>query len=89
MRKFLATETFWTKFYALPAEQKEKARVAWEMFKANPFDPKLGTHKINALSGRANRTVYAAVIAADLRVVFYVEGELVVTIDIGSHDIYR
>lgn len=89
MRKFLATETFWTKFYSLSAEQKEKTRVAWEIFKANPFDPKLGTHKINALSGRANKTVYAAVIAPDLRVVFYVDGESVFTIDIGSHDIYR
>ena len=56
--------------------------MAWEIFKANPFDPKLRTHKINA--GRANKAVYAAVIAADLRVVFYVEGESVVTIDIGS-----
>jgi hypothetical protein len=89
VRKFLATETFWAKFYALPAEQKEQSRVAWEIFKTNPFDPRLGAHKINALSGRAKRTVYAAVIASDLRVVFYVEGESVVTIDIGSHDIYR
>ena len=28
-------------------------------------------------------------IETDLRVVFYIERELVVTIDIGSHDIYR
>jgi mRNA-degrading endonuclease YafQ of YafQ-DinJ toxin-antitoxin module len=89
VRKFLATETFWAKFYALQAEQKEQSRVAWEIFKANPFDPKLRTHKINALSGRAKKTVYAAVIESDLRVVFYIEGEFIVTIDIGSHDIYR
>jgi hypothetical protein len=61
VRKFLATETFWAKFYALSAEQKEQSRVAWEIFKTNPFDPRLGAHKINALSGRAKRTVYAAV----------------------------
>jgi hypothetical protein len=89
VRKFLATETFWAKFYALPAEQKEQAREAWEVFKTNPFDPKLGSHKINALSGRAKKTVYVAVIAPNLRVAFYIEGESVVTIDIGSHDIYR
>ena len=28
-------------------------------------------------------------IEANLRVIFYIEGNLVVTVDIGSHDIYR
>ena len=33
--------------------------------------------------------MYAAEVEVDLRVVFYVQGELVVTVDIGSHDLYR
>jgi hypothetical protein len=35
------------------------------------------------------RTIYAAEIEADLRALFYVEGDMVVTVDIGSHDISR
>jgi hypothetical protein len=35
------------------------------------------------------RTIYAAEIETDLRVVFCVEGDIVVTVDIGSHDLYR
>ena len=33
--------------------------------------------------------VVAVDVEAELRVVFYVESDLVVTVDIGSHDIYR
>jgi hypothetical protein len=47
------------------------------------------TKAVRPLSGRAKKTVYAAVIAPNLQAAFYVEEESVVTIDIGSHDIYR
>ena len=46
-------------------------------------------HKIHKLSARFNKTIYAVEIEADLRTVFYVEGDVVVTVDIGSHDLYR
>ena len=87
--KYVATQRFWEGFYALSSSQKESTRRAWEIFKENPFDPRLRSHKIHKLSARYRRTIYAAEIEADLRVVFYVEGDLVVTVDIGSHDIYR
>ena len=32
---------------------------------------------------------YAAEIEADLRVLFYIEGDVVMTVDIGSHALYR
>ena len=60
-----------------------------EIFKENPFDPRLRSHKIYKLSARYSRTIYAAEIEANLRAVFYIEGDMVVTVDIGSHDIYR
>ena len=60
-----------------------------EIFQENPFDPRLRPHKIYRLSARFNRTIYAADIEGDLRAVFYVEGDVVITVDIGSHDIYR
>jgi hypothetical protein len=49
----------------------------------------LRSHKINKLSARYGRIVYAAEIEADLRVAFYIEGDVVATVDIGSHDVYR
>ena len=83
------THRFWESFYALSAEQKEAARRAWKIFKENPFDPRLRPHKIHKLSARYGRIIYSVEVEADLRVVFYVEGSVVVTVDIGSHDIYR
>jgi mRNA-degrading endonuclease YafQ of YafQ-DinJ toxin-antitoxin module len=89
VRSYTATETFWRNFYALSEEQKESSRAAWAIFKVDPFDPRLRSHKIQALSGRKGRTVYSCVIEADLRVLFCLEGSTVITMDIGTHDVYR
>jgi hypothetical protein len=40
-------------------------------------------------SPRFNRTIYAVNIEGDLRVVFFIKDDLVVTVDIGTHDIYK
>ena len=87
--RFQPTQAFWESFYALSADQKESTRQAWTIFKENPFDSRLRPHKIHRLSARFGRTIYAAKIESDLRAVFFVEGDLVVTVDIGSHDIYH
>ena len=59
------------------------------MFKSNPFDPRLRTHKIHRLSARLGRTIYSVWMEKDLRALFYLEQDTVVTIDIGSHRMYR
>lgn len=87
--RYNATETFWNKFYGLPNDQKASAREAWKIFKVNPFDPRLGTHKIERLSALAKTTVYSVVIEGDLRAIFQLQGNLVVTMDIGTHKIYQ
>jgi mRNA-degrading endonuclease YafQ of YafQ-DinJ toxin-antitoxin module len=87
--RFKPTQRFWESFYALSPSQKDLTRRAWKIFKENPFDARLRSHKIHKLSARYGRTIYAAEIEADLRAVFYVEGDTVVTVDIGSHDLYR
>jgi hypothetical protein len=87
--RYRATETFWNNFYDLSPEKKETTRKAWQIFKEDPFDSRLGTHKIQRLSALMRRTVYAVVVEADLRVVFYIDGEVVVSFNIGSHDVYR
>ena len=87
--RFRASRAFWRSFGKLSVEQQRKAREAFLIFKRNPFDPRLRSHKIRKLSARYARTIYAAEIEADLRVVFYTEGDDVITVDIGSHQIYR
>ena len=86
---FRATRAFWRSFDKLPAQQQRRARKAFLIFKQDPFDPRLRSHKIHRLSARYARTIYAAEIEADLRVVFYIEGDIVVTVDVDSHDLYR
>lgn len=87
--RFKATETYWRAFYALPPAQKASVRAAWAIFKIDPFDTRLGTHKIHRLSARYRTNIYSVVIESDLRAVFYLQGDLVVTVDLGTHDLYR
>jgi len=58
------------------------------LFKQNPFDARLRPHKIHQLSSIMKRTVHAVVIEGDLRVVFYVEVDIMVSFNIGTHAIY-
>ena len=87
--RFSASHAFWRNFSKLSIEQQQSTRNAFRIFKENPFDTRLRFHKIHKLSARYGRTIYSAEIEADLRAVFYVEGDLIVTVDIGSHSIYR
>ena len=87
--RFKPTEQFWESFYALTSSQKESTRRAWKIFRQDPFDPRLRTHKIHRLSAQYGRIIYAVEIERDLRAVFYIERDCVITVDIGTHDIYR
>ncbi len=87
--RYQAVERFWTSFYRLSPTQKESARRAWIIFKQNPFDPRLRTHKIQRLSAHYGRTIYAVEIEGDLRSAFYVDGETIVSLIVGTHDIYK
>ncbi len=87
--RYVAAPDFWKSFYALPASQKASTRTAWAIFKQNPFDPRLRTHKIHGLSASFKTTVFAVVIEGDLRAAFYIKGDIVFTFAIGTHDIYK
>jgi len=87
--KYRAVEKFWRNFNKLRPEQKESIRRAWQIFKSDPFHPSLGSHEIHELSARAKHTIYAAIIEADLRVIFRIDGSWVTTLDVGKHRIYR
>jgi hypothetical protein len=87
--RYRATERFWTNFYRLSPSQKDAARAAWKIFRVNPFDPRLRPHKIHSLSAHYGRPIHAIEIEGNLRCTFYIEGDTVVTLTIGTHAIYR
>jgi Txe/YoeB family toxin of Txe-Axe toxin-antitoxin module len=87
--KFRVVENFWESFYDLRPEQKASVRRAWAIFKVDPFDRRLKAHKIHKLSAEYGTTIYSAVIEADLRVVFRIDGDTVTTLDIGTHATYK
>jgi hypothetical protein len=60
-----------------------------ENFQGRPFDPRLRAHKIQRLSAEYGRTIYSVEIEGDLRSTFYLDGETVVSLIIGTHDIYK
>jgi hypothetical protein len=87
--RYRAVERFWTSFYRLSPAQKESARRVWNIFKEDPFDSRLRTHKILRLSANYGRTIYAVDVEGDLRLLFYLDGETIVSLIIGTHDIYK
>ena len=58
-------------------------------FQGESIRPPLHPHKIQRLSSQYGRTIYAVDIEGDLRAVFYLDKDLVVTVDIGAHAIYE
>ena len=87
--QYKAARRFWKSFHHLTERQKQSVRKAWETFRENPFDPRLKPHKIHRLSAEYKVTIYAVVIEADLRVIFYLDGSTVWSVDIGTHAVYR
>jgi len=87
--QFQATETFWKECYPLRSEQKESVRAKWQTFKLDPFHPSLGTHIIWLLSVIARHPIRSVVIEGDLRVLFRIDGNMVTTLNVGTHKIYR
>jgi mRNA-degrading endonuclease YafQ of YafQ-DinJ toxin-antitoxin module len=87
--RYRATEKFWTSFYGLTPQQKDSCRKAWQIFKEDPFDPRLRSHKIHRLSSQYGRNIFSAVIENDLRLIFYLEGQTVTSLVVGTHDVYN
>jgi mRNA-degrading endonuclease RelE of RelBE toxin-antitoxin system len=87
--RYAATPSFRKALRKLNPSQKQSAKKAYAIFKTDPFDPRLRTHKIHGLSARLGRTIYSVRIEGDLRALFYLAKDLVVSLDIGDHRIYR
>ncbi len=64
------------------SEREERFRTKLEVFKDNPFEANLKTHK---LSGKL-KDYWSFSVEYDLRIIFYfAEEEKVVFVDVGSH----
>jgi mRNA-degrading endonuclease YafQ of YafQ-DinJ toxin-antitoxin module len=87
--RFRTVPSFRRALRKLTRPQKSAAKKAYAIFKQNPFDPRLRPHKIHRLSAEYGVTIYAVCIEGDLRAVFYVDGDTVWSVDIGTHAIYR
>ncbi len=87
--RYQGSKRFWKSFYALSSAQKASTRAVWFIFKTDPFHPSLRCHKIQHLSAVSNETIHAIWIEGDLRAVFSIRGDVIYTIDIGTHDIYK
>ena len=87
--RYRAVPTFWASYRLLTPDQKAAAKRAFKIFLKDAFDPRLRTHKIHSLSARAGRTIYAVEVDADLRALFFLRGDEIVSFDIGTHDVYR
>ena len=83
---FKRTPTFRKKFEALSPEQQKKARAAFKEFRKDP--PLDRCPKKNRLSALAKRTVRGFHIEKDLIVTFTIFGNEIISLDIGTHDIY-
>ncbi len=70
-------------------EHQQVAKQTYQIFLKNPFDARLRTHKIHALSAKAGRIIYTVEIAMNLRAVFFIRGNDIISFDIGTHDIYK
>jgi hypothetical protein len=87
--RFKAAKPFRRDLLKLSQVQYRSAVRIYRIFKQNPFDPRLRTHKIHRLSALYGKTIYSVYIEGDLRPLFYLEGDIVWSVAIGSHAIYR
>jgi len=70
----------------LPKNVKDKAREKENIFRANPFDPRLDTHKLHG----KYKDYWAFAVVGQYRIMFvFVDSDTIDFINIGTHDIYK
>lgn len=77
---------FMRQFKKLPMEVKQSALACEKLFRQNPFDPMLKTHKLHG----AMREYWAFSISYGYRIGFtFMPGRLARFHAVGTHDIYK
>jgi hypothetical protein len=87
----IRSDSFDKAFEGLGAKQQALAKKIYnDIFRHNPFDSRLKTHKIHKLSSRYKKNVFSATLEGNFKVTFYKsDSQTVVAVDIGTHDIYK
>jgi mRNA-degrading endonuclease RelE of RelBE toxin-antitoxin system len=86
---YKATQKFWKNKNALPENQQKVLKKKFELFKEDPFHPLLRSHTIAKLAADYRHPIFSAVIEGNLRVLFRIDGNVVTTLTVGTHDLYR
>jgi len=70
----------------LPKNIKDKVTKKERIFRTNPFDTRLDTHKLHG----KYKEYWAFTIANQYRIIFaFIESDIIDFIDIGTHQIYK
>ena len=80
------TTHFIRSYKTLPRPIQAKAKQKEQIFKADPFDPRLKTHKLRGkLEG-----LWSYSVTFEYRILFrFIDQQTVLYHDIGTHDVYR
>lgn len=77
---------FEKQYKKLPKDIKDLAKTRELIFRSNPFDPRLETHKLHG----KDREAWAFSINKSYRIKFiFLNGGKVLFLEIGTHDIYK
>ncbi|OGY26213.1 MAG: hypothetical protein A2Z24_01455 [Candidatus Woykebacteria bacterium RBG_16_44_10] len=84
--EILYSTKFAKEYKRLPEHIKNRAEEKEDIFRSDPFDPRLRTHKLKGELA----DFYSFSIAYSYRIVFHFEGKDVVVFDnVGTHEVYR
>lgn len=86
---YKATQKFWKNKNALPENQQKVLKEKFEFFKKDPFHPLLRSHPIAKLTADYKHPIFSAVIEGNLRVLFRIDDDVVTTLAVGTHDLYK
>jgi len=85
IKKIFTHPRFDKKFHKLPKRAVEKALSREQIFRHDPFDPRLKTHKLH---GR-DQTLWSFYINRSYRIKFiFISPSEILFLDVGTHNIY-
>ncbi|MEK7576763.1 MAG: type II toxin-antitoxin system mRNA interferase toxin, RelE/StbE family [Patescibacteria group bacterium] len=86
VEKIRVSKLFEKQYKKLPAQIKELAKQKEFVFRANPFDSRLGIHKLHG----KEKELWAFWINRSYRIKFaFLEKGRVLFLEIGTHEIYK
>lgn len=81
--KIVYAPKFLRSFDKLPKDIQDLFRIKENIFRGNPFDPKLRTHKLRG------KNEWSFLVTYKIRVIFVFNKDVYVLINIGDHSVYR